>query len=64
MVREGVAARRSGNYGRARVSTVKPDIRIVQENLDREWRVGTFLAGMAFALVIGPLVLMHAAGWF
>ena len=58
------AARHRCNDSRARVSTVKPDIRIVQQTLDREWRVGTFFAGMACVIVLGPLLLMWAAGWF
>ena len=56
--------RRCCNNGRAKVSTVRGDMNIVNEKLRTDYGRGTFWAGVAFVLTIGPLVVMHALGWF
>ena len=58
------ATRRSCSYGRAKTSTVRGDVNIVNQKLRTDYGRGTFWAGVAFVLTIGPLIVMHALGWF
>ena len=58
------ATRPSVQAGRAKKSTVRGDIHIVNDELRSDYGRGTFWAGVAFVLTIGPLIVMHAMGWF
>ncbi len=58
------AARSSGNYHRANVSTYRPDTDIVRQNVESEWQKGTRWAGIAFALTFGPMLALGIYwGW-
>ena len=58
------AARRSCSYERAKTSTVRGDVNIVNEKLRRDYEKATLWAGIAFVIVIGPMLVMHALGVF
>lgn len=66
MVHRGVrkATRPSVQAGRAKSSAFRGDVNIVNEKLRSDYGRGTFWAGVAFVLVMGPLLVMHALGWF
>ena len=64
MRNEGNAARRSCSYGRARASNYRPDVHIVQQRADEEWRRGCRWAALALLIMFavcswGAVVL----GW-
>lgn len=58
------ATRPSLRRGRAKTSAYRGDVNIVNEKLREGYGKGTFWAGIGFVLVMGPLLVMHALGWF
>lgn len=58
------ATRPSIRQGRAKTSTVIGDVNIVNEKLARDYERGTFWAGIAVVMTLGPLMIMHALGVF
>lgn len=64
MADKDLTARRGGNRGRARASNYRPDVHIVQQRADEEWRRGCRWAVLALlimfaAMSFGAVVL----GW-